>query len=61
MERRPGLGIVFASGYDRLPNRNDALKGTVLLQKPYDESALAHALNSVTAGRGDGAAPRKSR
>jgi CheY-like chemotaxis protein len=44
---RPGLGIIFASGYDRVPNRDDALKDAMLLQKPYDESALADALKSV--------------
>jgi len=48
--RQPGLGIVFASGYDRLPNRGEALKEAMLLQKPYDESALADALKSVAGG-----------
>jgi len=43
----PGLGIIFASGYDRLPNRDAALKDAMLLQKPYDEGALADALKAV--------------
>ncbi|WP_395015436.1 response regulator [Dongia sp.] len=51
VERQPGLGVIFASGYDRVPNRSGALQGAMLLQKPYDESALADALASVTAGR----------
>jgi PAS domain S-box-containing protein len=46
--RRPDLGIIFASGYDRVPNRDAALKNAVLLQKPYDEGALADALRTVT-------------
>jgi PAS domain S-box-containing protein len=53
VERQPGLGIVFASGYDRLPSRSDRLEGAKLLQKPYAESALAEALHAVTDGRGD--------
>ncbi|MDQ7249127.1 response regulator [Dongia sedimenti] len=46
--RQPGLGIIFASGYDRVPNRDEALKDAMLLQKPYDETALAEALRTVT-------------
>jgi CheY-like chemotaxis protein len=46
--QQPGLGIIFASGYDRLPNRDAALKDSMLLQKPYDESALAEALKAAT-------------
>ena len=45
--QQPGLGIVFASGYDRVPNRDEALQDAMLLQKPYDESALADALKAV--------------
>jgi PAS domain S-box-containing protein len=48
LAQHPGLGIIFASGYDRLPDRGAGLKGAILLQKPYDESALADALKSVT-------------
>jgi len=48
--RQPGLAVIFASGYDRIPNRDAALKGAVLLQKPYDETALADALRTVTGG-----------
>jgi CheY-like chemotaxis protein len=50
--RQPGLGIIFASGYDRVPNRDDALKDAMLLQKPYDETALADALNAVIDPKG---------
>ena len=48
LAQHPGLGIIFASGYDRLPDRDGALKDAMLLQKPYDEGALADALKSVT-------------
>jgi CheY-like chemotaxis protein len=48
LANQPGLGIIFASGYDRLPSRDEALKDAMLLQKPYDDSALADALKSVT-------------
>jgi PAS domain S-box-containing protein len=47
--QQPGLGIIFASGYDRVPSRDAALKDAMLLQKPYDESALAEALQEVSA------------
>jgi PAS domain S-box-containing protein len=47
LARQPDLGIVFASGYDRVPGRDEALKNALLLQKPYDETALAEALNAV--------------
>jgi len=47
--QQPGLGIIFASGYDRVPSRDAALKDAMLLQKPYDESALAEALQAVSA------------
>jgi PAS domain S-box-containing protein len=50
LTRQPGLGIIFASGYDRVPNRDAALKDATLLQKPYDETALADALKTVTGG-----------
>jgi CheY-like chemotaxis protein len=46
--QQPGLGIIFASGYDRVPSRDEALKDAMLLQKPYDESALAEALTAVS-------------
>jgi CheY-like chemotaxis protein len=48
VRRQPGLGIIFASGYDRVPSRDSALKDSMLLQKPYDESALAEALKAAT-------------
>jgi PAS domain S-box-containing protein len=43
----PGLAIIFASGYDRLPSREEGLKDALLLQKPYDEGALADALKAI--------------
>jgi PAS domain S-box-containing protein len=51
LAQHPDLGIIFASGYDRLPDRGGALKGAMLLQKPYDESALADALKSLTGSK----------
>jgi CheY-like chemotaxis protein len=56
--RQPGLAIVFASGYDRVPRRDAALKDAMLLQKPYDETALADALKTVTGGGADAGAVR---
>jgi len=53
--RQPSLGIIFASGYDRVPKREGGLREAVLLQKPYDEGALVDALRSLTSG----AAPAK--
>jgi CheY-like chemotaxis protein len=52
--RQPGLGIIFASGYDRVPSRDAALKDALLLQKPYDESALAEALRTVAGAAREG-------
>ena len=48
--RQPDLAVIFASGYDRVPKRAGSLKDAVLLQKPYDEGALADALRAVTGG-----------
>jgi FixJ family two-component response regulator len=48
--QQPGLRTIFASGYDRLPSRDEARKDAMLLPKPYDESALAEALKSVSGG-----------
>ena len=49
--RQPGLRIVFASGYEVLPNRDarEGLAGAVLLQKPYNERGITDALNAATA------------
>ena len=48
--QQPGLRVVFGSGYDALPNRpaQEGLTGAVLLRKPYDERAVANALNAAT-------------
>jgi PAS domain S-box-containing protein len=48
--QQPRLAVIFASGYDRVPNRDAALKDAILLQKPYDEGALADALRTLTGG-----------
>lgn len=47
--QHPGLRIVFASGYEGLPNTGDQdeLAGAVLLQKPYNESSLLQALQAA--------------
>jgi CheY-like chemotaxis protein len=47
--RQPGLRIVFASGYEVLPNEGgrEGLAGAVLLQKPYIESSLSQALQAA--------------
>jgi signal transduction histidine kinase/DNA-binding response OmpR family regulator len=50
--QQPGLHVVFASGYDALPNRpaQEGLTGVIMLRKPYDERAVADALNAATLG-----------
>jgi CheY-like chemotaxis protein len=48
VRRQPGLGVIFTSGYDRLPDRDEAPQGAMLVQKPYDESVLADALRAVS-------------
>jgi CheY-like chemotaxis protein len=50
IRRQPGLRIVFASGYETLPPSagRDLLAGAVMLSKPYDQEALAHALAAAT-------------
>jgi CheY-like chemotaxis protein len=47
--QQPGLGVVFASGYETLPNTGarELLTGAVLLRKPYDEQGIANALETV--------------
>ncbi|MGE0259097.1 MAG: response regulator, partial [Alphaproteobacteria bacterium] len=48
LDQQPGLGIVFASGYNALPSSTDRLDRAVMLQKPYDRRRLVEALNSAT-------------
>ncbi len=52
-QRRPGLGVVFATGYQMAPNagRHAGLQGAVVLQKPYDERSIGSALKKAMAGR----------
>jgi DNA-binding response OmpR family regulator/signal transduction histidine kinase len=47
--QKPGLRVVFASGYDALPERaaQAGLTGAVMLRKPYDEGSLVDALNAA--------------
>ena len=42
----------------RVPSRDAAFKDAMLLQKTYDETALANALNAKTGGRAIGPAAR---
>ena len=52
-QRRPGLGVVFATGYQMAPGagRHTELPGAVVLQKPYDERSIGAALKEAMAGR----------
>ena len=52
-QRRPGLGVVFATGYQMAPGagRHTALQGAVVLQKPYDERSIGSALKKAMAAR----------
>jgi CheY-like chemotaxis protein len=47
--QNPGLRVVFASGYDALPERaaRAGFTGAVMLRKPYDEGKLADALEAA--------------
>ena len=44
---RPTLGIIFATGNDRLRGGPVDEGGAVLLRKPYDQSAIEAAQNKV--------------
>ena len=61
-ERRPGLRIVFATGYE-LPDGAGRRNGAVLLQKPYDEQSMARALRTAMAspGAADGTRAKRPR
>jgi FixJ family two-component response regulator len=48
LSQQPGLGIVFATGYESIPKgERQKLAGAVLLQKPYGEQQIADALNAA--------------
>jgi CheY-like chemotaxis protein len=51
VRQHPGLRVVFASGYEALPQttQREELRGAVLLRKPYDVESLAKALSTATA------------
>jgi DNA-binding NtrC family response regulator len=46
---RPGLGVVFATGYTAEPASLPSLieKGALVLQKPYSTTSLSKAIRSV--------------
>ena len=50
-QRRPGLGVVFATGYQMPPGAGQMLQGAVVLQKPYDERSIGAALKKAMAGK----------
>ena len=50
-QRRPGLGVVFATGYQMPPGAGRRLQGAVVLQKPYDERSIGAALKKAMAGK----------
>ena len=50
---QPGLRVIFATGYDALPEDSDhqALAGAMLLRKPYNKERIEDAMNSAMAAR----------
>jgi CheY-like chemotaxis protein len=50
---QPGLRVIFASGYDALPdeNKSAALAGAMLLRKPYKREHMEQTLNAALAAR----------
>ncbi len=50
---QPGLRVIFATGYDALPEDSDhqALAGTMLLRKPYNQERIEEAMKSAMAAR----------
>ncbi len=50
-QRRPSLGVVFATGYQMAPGAGRRLQGAVVLQKPYDERSIGAALKKAMAGK----------
>jgi PAS domain S-box-containing protein len=50
---QPGLRVIFASGYDELPDQSKAraLTGAVLLRKPYKREHMEEALSAAMAER----------
>jgi CheY-like chemotaxis protein len=50
IRQQPGLRIIFATGYEAplKAARQDGLQGAVILRKPYNEQAIATALETAT-------------
>ena len=50
---QPGLRVIFATGYDALPEDSDhqALAGAMLLRKPYNQERIEEAMNAAMAAR----------
>jgi PAS domain S-box-containing protein len=50
---QPGLRVIFATGYDALPEDSDhqALAGAMLLRKPYNKERIEDAMNAAMAAR----------
>jgi PAS domain S-box-containing protein len=60
---QPGLRVIFATGYDALPEDSDhqALAGAMLLRKPYNKERIEEAMNAAMAARlAAGASPAAS-
>ena len=57
---QPGLRVIFATGYDALPDDSDhqALAGAMLLRKPYNKERIEEALNAAMLARIAAGAPR---
>jgi DNA-binding NtrC family response regulator len=51
IRQHPGLRVVFASGYEALPQtaQREELRGAALLREPYDVDGLAEALSTAIA------------
>ncbi len=59
---QPGLRVIFATGYDALPDDSDhqALAGAMLLRKPYNKERIEEAMNAAMAARLAAGASRAS-
>lgn len=57
---QPGLRVIFATGYDALPDDSDhqALAGAMLLRKPYNKERIEEAMNAAMVARLAAGAPR---
>ncbi len=57
---QPGLRVIFATGYDALPDDSDhqALAGAMLLRKPYNKERIEEAMNAAMAARLAAGVPR---